>query len=728
MNERARQIGTPTGSTGRRPGWFARRPAMTILVKSLRPFRSLQPLLTRPAAWSHTLAARWLPRPFIGKIWRSTSDFSVRPERAFAARGVTRRTADLIGGILTARRSLQTLSLPEGMRSEEPSPEDQQEQAQLLSTDQPPDLSAALPDEGAPNAGIQAASTKSETGEAETPPAAIQARSASFTPSEKEAPATDFRAPSTSSTAPKLTRFTQPAVTEATGNTSKKVAPPAWPFTLVSPFTSKKPSASHYPLQREKTYRQPQISWLSADEIVGGSPSSPAILSKSRAPRREIEAVRSRLTPRPMTAEQPSITNPQSPMTSLPAEPASQTFMLFAGRTQPVFENFPAATSEIPPEDQSFIPPGLRPAGKKVLQRKPFFARDRQAQREAPALSQMGLTRAESGHTDAQPGETAPFEATSQVRPPDTMLILLPPRQPAPEPGVQDTETQSIPGRLEQDWPLLSVLHRLETHPEEAGEPAALQVLRRMWPGQAALVRSTLQALASSGPGERLPAALRETMQARLGSNISDVRLHTSPLVQILRAEAFTSGRNIVFAPGHLDVSSAKGLALLGHELTHVGQLLAFKQESSAGRVFEDTGEHIARQEEENVLRIVEHGWPKPHSMELQRPARPSASPAHGISATSTFIQRQVDDNTTSSQTDMNGGSPAPGPANTPAGQPAGAEQPAPSGQTAGPLASSGPAGAPAPDGNMDALARQVYGILKNRLRAERDRHQLYNF
>jgi len=216
-----------------------------------------------------------------------------------------------------------------------------------------------------------------------------------------------------------------------------------------------------------------------------------------------------------------------------------------------------------------------------------------------------------------------------------------------------------------------------------------------MWPGQAALVRSTLQALASSGPGERLPAALRETMQARLGSNISDVRLHTSPLVQILRAEAFTSGRNIVFAPGHLDVSSAKGLALLGHELTHVGQPLAFKQESSAGRVFEDTGEQIARQEEENVLRIVEHGWPKPHSMELQRPARPSASPAHASQPPAHLFSASPMIITTSSQTDMNGGSPAPGPANTPAGQPAGAEQPAPSGQTAGPLASSGPAGAP---------------------------------
>ncbi len=152
---------------------------------------------------------------------------------------------------------------------------------------------------------------------------------------------------------------------------------------------------------------------------------------------------------------------------------------------------------------------------------------------------------------------------------------------------------------LELEWPLLSVLHRLETQPEEPTDSAAVQVLRRMWPGQAALVRQTLRSLAAGGAGERLPSAVMQTMQARLGGDLSQVRLHTSPLVQTLRAEAFTSGRNIVFAPGRLDMNTGKGLALLGHELTHIGQPLAFKQDSSAGQVIEDSHERVARQQEE---------------------------------------------------------------------------------------------------------------------------------
>jgi hypothetical protein len=213
-----------------------------------------------------------------------------------------------------------------------------------------------------------------------------------------------------------------------------------------------------------------------------------------------------------------------------------------------------------------------------------------------------------------------------------------------------------------------------------------------------------------------------QTMQARLGRDLGDVRLHTSPLVQTLRAEAFTSGRNVVFAPGRLDVRTGKGLALLGHELTHVGQPLAFKQERSAGQVFEDSHEQAARQQEESILHIVEHGWPKTHSMELQHPARPGGIAAPVATATSSFVQRLADENATSAQPmDSSGPPPESGQTVESSGQPQ-----AGSSASSGPAG--GPAGAPAPKANLDALARQVYGILKNRLRAEHDRRELYNF
>jgi hypothetical protein len=210
--------------------------------------------------------------------------------------------------------------------------------------------------------------------------------------------------------------------------------------------------------------------------------------------------------------------------------------------------------------------------------------------------------------------------------------------------------------------------------------------------------------------------------------------LHTSPLVQTLRAEAFTSGRNVVFAPGRLDVSTGKGLALLGHELTHIGQPLAFKQDSSAGPVFEDSQERVARQQEENIQRIVEHGWPKSHAMELQHPGRSAAPSLPGVTATSPFIQRLADENTESVESPDAGSAPAESSqASESSTQAAGAAPPGGGGQAGSSTSTSSapggsPAGAPAPNANVDKLARQVYGILKNRLRAERDRRELYSF
>jgi hypothetical protein len=312
------------------------------------------------------------------------------------------------------------------------------------------------------------------------------------------------------------------------------------------------------------------------------------------------------------------------------------------------------------------------------------------------------------------------------------MLTLYPSHQPETEATLLRPESQSYESRLEQEWPLLRVLHRLETRPEEPVESSAVQVLRRMWPAQSALVRQTLQALAAGGAGERLPSTVLGPMQAILGRNLSEVRLHTSPLVQTLRAEAFTSGSHVVFAPGQLDISTGKGLALLGHELTHIGQPLAFKQESSASQVFEDSHERAARQQEESIQNIVEHGWPKTHAMELQRPARPGGPSLPTVSATSSFVQRLADEETGSDQQTGSAASSAAS-AGKSSAQAARAASPGAS-AAAGSSPSSGGAGAPAggaggaPGGNVDALARQVYGILKNRLRAERDRRELYNF
>lgn len=77
-------------------------------------------------------------------------------------------------------------------------------------------------------------------------------------------------------------------------------------------------------------------------------------------------------------------------------------------------------------------------------------------------------------------------------------------------------------------------------------------------------------------PGEALPDALRLDMQRRFGHDFSAVRVHADEAAAgsalALDAQAYTTGRDIVFAPGRYDPASASGRRLLAHELTHVVQ------------------------------------------------------------------------------------------------------------------------------------------------------------
>ncbi|WP_305039479.1 DUF4157 domain-containing protein [Frankia sp. Cj3] len=76
--------------------------------------------------------------------------------------------------------------------------------------------------------------------------------------------------------------------------------------------------------------------------------------------------------------------------------------------------------------------------------------------------------------------------------------------------------------------------------------------------------------------GRPLAGGLRAEMEARLGADFSDVRLHTDAAghtaAESVRAEAFTSGSHIAFRHGGFDPSTVAGKHTLAHELTHVVQ------------------------------------------------------------------------------------------------------------------------------------------------------------
>jgi hypothetical protein len=79
-----------------------------------------------------------------------------------------------------------------------------------------------------------------------------------------------------------------------------------------------------------------------------------------------------------------------------------------------------------------------------------------------------------------------------------------------------------------------------------------------------------------AGGGSPLDAAVRADMEARLGHDFGDVRVHTDGAAHqsatAVQAHAYTVGNHVVFQRDAYDPSSPQGRHTLAHELTHVVQ------------------------------------------------------------------------------------------------------------------------------------------------------------
>ncbi|MFI9585453.1 DUF4157 domain-containing protein [Streptomyces sp. NPDC052236] len=88
--------------------------------------------------------------------------------------------------------------------------------------------------------------------------------------------------------------------------------------------------------------------------------------------------------------------------------------------------------------------------------------------------------------------------------------------------------------------------------------------------------RSPVHDVVSSGSGQALDTDTRTDLEARLGSDFSDVRVHTGDAAhqsaKSVGAHAYTVGNNVVFQRDAYDPSSQSGRTTLAHELTHVMQ------------------------------------------------------------------------------------------------------------------------------------------------------------
>lgn len=125
-------------------------------------------------------------------------------------------------------------------------------------------------------------------------------------------------------------------------------------------------------------------------------------------------------------------------------------------------------------------------------------------------------------------------------------------------------------GRIhDAGWVVPRIQRHLELHPE----PAAQGGVQRK---QAAGGSANGGVKIPEGGGAPLPGGLKGKMQQKLGTDLSDVKIHTggdsAQASEDLNAKAFTTGTDVHFNAGQFDPDSKEGEKLIAHELTHVAQ------------------------------------------------------------------------------------------------------------------------------------------------------------
>ena len=317
----------------------------------------------------------------------------------------------------------------------------------------------------------------------------------------------------------------------------------------------------------------------------------------------------------------------------------------------------------------------------------------------AAPIAQGGSQRAASAPSPGQPfGAVPQLEAGREVMPPvnsrENLGAAIMQRH------LEAPLTQAVPGEVLSPGP---------SHP--AG------------PVNTPLQRSTGSPLTFHGsPAGPLMAS--RPLMARILGGIPHARLHTdTPAVAAaatLGADAFTVGSDIFFAAGRADFHNPRGVALLGHELTHIVQQK--RQEGGSPAALEE----VAQTNERVILRHLTAPSP-PTARPNLPPAHPAAAGALAGIGSPPGWGGPAPENSYGSLLPLSSPSPplvlaAPvqRAADSVAGAEAGTSPPAPA---APPVAELPTAAAESPpEVDVMRLADQVYELLVRRLAGERER------
>ncbi len=145
-----------------------------------------------------------------------------------------------------------------------------------------------------------------------------------------------------------------------------------------------------------------------------------------------------------------------------------------------------------------------------------------------------------------------------------------------------------------------------------------------------------------SGGGQPLDPGVRTDMEARLGYDFGDVRVHhdaqAEESARAVNAHAYTGGPNIVFQRDRYDPSSEAGRVTLAHELTHVIQQRSGPVDGTSapgGIRLSDPSDRFEREAAANAERVMSAPAPAAVQRQEDEPEEEQPPTAQGA-----FVQR----------------------------------------------------------------------------------------
>jgi hypothetical protein len=127
--------------------------------------------------------------------------------------------------------------------------------------------------------------------------------------------------------------------------------------------------------------------------------------------------------------------------------------------------------------------------------------------------------------------------------------------------------------------------------------------------------RSPVLDVVGSGGGQPLDRDTRSEMEAHLGHDLSDVRVHTggraSESAKSVQAQAYTVGNDVVFGGDNYSPGTSTGKRMLAHELTHVVQQRSGPVDgkpASGGVSISDPSDRFEQAAEHSADRVMSGG------------------------------------------------------------------------------------------------------------------------